>query len=203
MFKKKLKELMDKSGEGNSKRQIENLVVFIIILIVTILILNSILSDKKPSNQDENQTNTKTLATTNQTKDNSFDKNQLETELENILKTIDGVGELNVFINYSETSKTVAMYNENKKESSTEETDKTGGKRTIQETDTQKDVIYTEENGSKTPITEKVVMPTIEGAIITAQGASDANVKTNIVQAVEAVTGISTYKIQVFEMSKD
>lgn len=203
MFKKKLKELMDKNGEGNSKRQIENLVVFIIILIVTILILNGILNDKKPSNQDTNTTNTKQLATVDETKNDNFNKNELETELENILKTIDGVGEVNVFINYSETSKTVAMYNENKKESSTEETDKTGGKRTIQETDTQKDVIYTEENGSKTPITEKVVMPTIEGAIITAKGASNANVKTNIVQAVEAVTGIATYKIQVFEMSKN
>ena len=43
-------------------------------------------------------------------------------------------------------------------------------------------------------------MPVIEGAIITAQGATDANIKTSIVQAVEAVTGLATYKIQVFEM---
>jgi stage III sporulation protein AG len=45
-------------------------------------------------------------------------------------------------------------------------------------------------------------MPTIEGAIITAEGANDANIKSSIVQAVEAVTGLATHKIQVFEMTK-
>ena len=47
-----------------------------------------------------------------------------------------------------------------------------------------------------------IVSPKIEGAIITAQGASDAVVKSNIVLAVEAVTGLPTHKIQVFEMEK-
>ena len=61
-------------------------------------------------------------------------------------------------------------------------------------------MIYQEENGEKKPITQKTIMPKIEGAIITAQGANDANIKTSIVQAVEAVTGLATYKIQVFEM---
>ena len=40
-----------------------------------------------------------------------------------------------------------------------------------------KDVIYEEDNGEKKPITQKTVMPKIEGAIITAQGASNADVK--------------------------
>lgn len=72
--------------------------------------------------------------------------------------------------------------------------------RKIQETDSQKDIIYKEENGEKTPITQKVVQPKIEGAIITAKGANDMTTKTNIIQAVEAATGLATHKIQVFEM---
>ena len=56
-------------------------------------------------------------------------------------------------------------------------------------------------DGNRTLITQSVVSPTIEGAIITAEGASNATVKANIVQAVEAVTGIATHKIQVFEMA--
>ena len=61
--------------------------------------------------------------------------------------------------------------------------------------------MYKEENGEKTPITQKVIQPKIEGAIITAKGASNVNVKTNIIQAVEAVTGLAVHKIQVFEMN--
>ena len=57
-----------------------------------------------------------------------------------------------------------------------------------------------EENGKKVPITEKVVMPKMEGALIVAEGANNAEVKTNIIQAVEALTGLATHKIQVLEM---
>jgi len=56
-------------------------------------------------------------------------------------------------------------------------------------------------DGDKTPIIQKTVEPKIEGAIITAKGASDINIKTSIIQAVEAATGLATHKIQVFEMS--
>ena len=92
------------------------------------------------------------------------------------------------------------MYNENSKSSTTEETDTSGGVRKIQETDSQKDVIFQENDGVKTPMTKKIVEPKIEGAIITAKGASNIDVKTNIIQAVEAATGLATHKIQVFEM---
>lgn len=106
-----------------------------------------------------------------------------------------------MLITYSSTSEIVAMYNENIKESSTQETDTNGGNRNITQLDTNKEIIYKEENGEKIPITQKVVMPKIEGAIITAQGANNSQTKSNIIQAVEAATGLSAHKIQVFEMS--
>lgn len=56
------------------------------------------------------------------------------------------------------------------------------------ETEVKKDIIYEESSGQKTPITQSVVSPKIEGAIVTAEGASNANIKANIIQAVEAVT---------------
>ena len=71
----------------------------------------------------------------------------------------------------------------------------------MNESTSKKDIIYEENNGVKTPITQSIINPKIEGAIVTAKGANDANVKTNIIEAVEAVTGLATYKIQVFEMN--
>lgn len=75
-----------------------------------------------------------------------------------------------------------------------------GGNRKISETSVKKEVVYQEINGEKVPVTQSVIKPKIEGAIITAKGASNSDVKTNIVQAVEAATGLATHKIQVFEM---
>ena len=92
------------------------------------------------------------------------------------------------------------MYNETTSESKTEENDGDGGSKNVTETESKKEIVYTDENGKSKPITEKVIMPVIEGAIITAQGASNANVKTSIVSAVEAITGLAVHKIQVFEM---
>lgn len=207
MFKDKLKKLIDKdeeSGEGNDKKKIENLVFFVVLLIITIVIINIIWNGKENNTSKEQSDKSKQLANTeqNSTTNNIIKKDEsLEEKLKNILTKIQGVGEVEVCLNYSESSEIVAMYNENSKVSSTEETDKSGGTRKIEETDTQKDIIYQEENGEKTPITQKVVQPKIEGAIITAKGASNANTKNNIIQAVEAVTGLATHKIQVFEMN--
>ena len=110
-------------------------------------------------------------------------------------------GKVQVLITYSETSQVVAMYNETQNISNTEETDTEGGIRTIESTDINKEIVFEQENGENKPITEKIVMPKIEGAIIIAEGGGNATVKTNIVQAVSAVTGLATYKVQVFKMS--
>ncbi len=192
--------VINKSDVKDNKKKIENLVVFIIILIVTIIAINAIWNtDNKESNT--NLDTDKQLAKTDEPIDEEItSEDKLRTNLKNILEKINGVGQVDVLITYSESSQIVAMYNENTKETSTEEKDETGGTRVIKESDTQKDVIYEEDNGEKKPITQKTVMPKIEGAIITAQGASNADVKTNIIQAVEAVTGLATHKIQVFEM---
>ena len=201
-----IKEIIKGDGIGNDKRKIENLVFFVVVLIITIVIINFIWNGNKETN-NENVTNdtTKQLATTNnetvQVYNSSESTDNLEDKLKNILSKIQGVGNVEVCLNYSESSEVVAMYNENSTTSTTEETDDTGGTRKIEETDTQKDVIFQEDDGTKTPITAKVINPKIEGAIITAQGANNAETKNNIVQAVEAVTGLATHKIQVFEMS--
>ena len=222
MFRDKLKKLIKNNKElednGDSlenkeennektntqKRKIENLVFLIVILIITIVAINLIWNDEKSDKQDviddgkrlANQDNT--ISTNNIQSETT---SNLETNLENILSRIQGVGEVHIFVNYSESSEVVAMYNENSQTSTTEETDTSGGVRKIQETDSQKEIIYQENDGEKVPITQKVIEPKIEGAIITAKGASDANVKTNIIQAVEAVTGLATHKIQVFELN--
>ena len=207
MFKDKLKKYFninkEDEGQEKTKRKIENLVVFAIILIITIISINLIWNGNKKESS-ENTTSSKILAKNNETnleqKADSITTNELEVKLKNILSKIQGVGQVEVFINYSESSEVIPMYNENSQTSLTEETDTSGGVRKIQETDTQKEIIYQEDSGSKEVITQKVIEPKIEGAIITAEGAGDVNVKTNIIQAVEATTGLATHKIQVFVM---
>jgi len=208
MLGNKLKKLIntdEEKQEGNNKKKIENLVFLVVILIITVVAINVIWNgNSKKNKQEENSQNSKQLAQNINNiaiETSSSTSKELEKNLETILSRIQGVGEVKVFINYSESSEIIPMYNEASKNSNTEETDTQGGIRKIQEQDSQKEIIYKEENGEKMPITKKVVEPKVQGAIITAKGAGDVNIKTSIIQAVEAVTGLATHKIQVFEMN--
>ena len=208
MLGNKLKKLIntdEEKQEGNNKKKIENLVFLVVILIITVVAINVIWNgNSKKNKQEENSQNSKQVAQNINNiaiETSSSTSKELEKNLETILSRIQGVGEVKVFINYSESSEIIPMYNESAKNSNTEETDTQGGIRKIQEQDSQKEIIYKEENGEKMPITKKVVEPKVQGAIITAKGASDVNIKTSIIQAVEAVTGLATHKIQVFEMN--
>ncbi len=209
MFRGKLEKIKEnlKKNEGeNNKKTIENLIVFVVLLIITIVAINYIWSGNKKSNKTINDENKKLAVIENNTQNkentsnNLNNNNDIELRLENILSNIKGVGNVKVLVTYMKTSQVIPMYNEDSSSSVTEEKDSGGGTRTVNENSSKKDIIYEETNGVKTPITQSVINPQIEGAIVTAQGAGNADVKTNIVQAVEAVTGLATYKIQVFEM---
>ena len=178
----------------DKNRKIENLVVFLVILVITLIIINKIIKGDNKK-ETKNYSNAQ-LASTNS---NPIESDNLETRLENILSKIEGVGEVSVLLTYSESSKIVPIYNENTSKSVTEETDTSGGTRTIESEDIQKNVVT---NAESNPVTGKTIQPTIEGAIVTAKGASNSKVKGNIISAVEAVTGLATHKLQVYESKK-
>lgn len=211
VFKEKWKALQEKyfkkdaDGDKDHKRKIENLVVFVILIIVTLIVINQIWNGQeegKQSMQNE-EVDDKVLASQEITENmvSGSSSTDLENSLETILGNIEGVGKVKVLITYSESSQTVPMFNEDTSISATEETDTNGGSRKISQENTKKEVIYQEVDGEKIPITQSVIMPTIEGAIITAVGAGNTTVKSNIIQAVEAATGLATHKIQVFPMA--
>lgn len=201
MLKEKFQSLI-KSEDGKSKKNLENAIVFVIILVVTIIIINTILGGNE-SKKEEKTTQDNSAQLVNSDVESVETSGDTEKSIKQILSKINGVGKVEVLITYSESSQVVAMYNEKNNESQTKEEDKSGGTRTIQENTTDKEIVYKEENGKKVPVTEKVVMPKMEGALIVAEGANNAEVKTNIIQAVEALTGLATHKIQVLEMKSN
>ena len=195
MIKDKITSLI-KNNEGDNKKKIESLVFLLIILIVTIIAINYIWNDndksKKVAVNESKQLNTNNIESTSQ-------EDNLDTKLENILKKINGVGKAEVLLTYAESTEIVPVYNKKEKTSNTDESDSGGGTRKIEEKDSSEEVVYTESSNKRQIATQKTVSPKIEGAIIIAEGAGDSNVKTNIIQAVEAATGLATHKIQVFK----
>lgn len=193
----------EKNNEVSNKKKIENLAIFLIILIITIIIINYIWNDDNEAISDNEITNTdKVLAEDNIDSDLNNDSTYyIKDELEEILSNIDGVGKVKVMLTYASSSTIMPVYNEESTEETTEETDSEGGSRKITQSDIKKEVVYDESDGNKTIITQSTTSPEIEGAIITAEGADNSEIKTNIIQAVEAVTGLPSHRIQVFKMT--
>ena len=189
MLKEKLSKIL--KDDGNNKKKTENLVFLLVILIVTVVAINVIWKDEETPKSNSNSSS-KQLAV----KDNiTTDELTLEEKLENILSKIAGVGNVDVLLTYNETEEIIPIYNTKDKTSVTNETDSTGGSRITQESDSSREVIYQDDE----IIVQKTKSPKIEGAIIAASGANNSSAKANIIQAVEAATGLATHKIQVFE----
>ena len=135
--REKLKEILSgklllTSGDGqqkDNKRKIENLVVFIVILIITVILINTIWNGDNTKKDNGITDAEKVLAKTENVETSNNTVNySLEERLEEILQNIEGVGNVKVLLTYSESSQTLAMYNEDTSKSDTEETDTSGRK---------------------------------------------------------------------------
>lgn len=157
MIKEKITALIKKEDKPN-KKKIESLVFALALLVITLLIINNIFSQN--TKKETNPIIENTIVSKEQERD-------LEKDLENILKKIKGVEDVQVLITYSETEKFVPIYNESSSQSTTSEKDTEGGERVIESYDTNKEVIS---DSSQKPITEKIISPKTEGAIISVKG---------------------------------
>lgn len=161
--------------DTTNRKKIENIVVFIIILIVTIVIINMIWNESKNGNNTDDKNTDKVLAKTNNkefnidSNENVISEDELEQKLKIILAKIEGVGNVDVLITYSQSSQVVTLYDEDTTQSITEEVDTSGGNRKINESNIKKEIIYKEEDGKKVPVTQSVIKPKIEGAVIIAK----------------------------------
>lgn len=198
MLKEKIKNFISKKTEGNNKKNIENLVIFLILLIITVIAINMIWG--KEEEQVEEQASYKVLAS--KTENSNIieeDEYDLQAELEDILSKMDGIGKVDVLITYSQTSTVIPMYSQTESSTITEENDSGGGSRKQESSNLNKEIVIDGENNA---ITQTVMFPKVEGAIVIAEGGGNVTIKSNIIQAVSAVTGLATYKVQVFEMQK-
>jgi len=197
LWKQKLKEFFVKKESGE-KRKTENLIVFLIILIITVICINIIWKDDETEELLPRDNNIKLAQSSDikQEENINIQENNLETRLEDILKKMNGIEDVEVLITYSETNQVVPMYNEKQTETVTTEGDNVSKK----ELDTSKEVVFEESGSTKSPVLQSTILPKMEGAVITAKGAENAQTKANIIEAVQAATGLSANKIQVFEM---
>ena len=167
------------------------LVIGFILIAITIL-APGLLNGKNEVLTEENNTKVNTTASTYEDKQ--------KVELTNILRKIDGVGEVDVMINFESGEEKVAAYDSTNQTTKTEETDTNGGKRVSdQQNDTTK-VVMSSESGGNSPVILKTYKPKVIGVVIAAEGAESSKVRYDIEKAVSSLYGISVEKVNVYPM---
>lgn len=182
--------IFSKLKELNSKKQIENIVIFIILLIIIIIVINSLFNE-------ENVVETKSDAEeiiVNKVNGND----ELENKLQRVLSNMQGVGNVEVMISYSNTIMQVPMYSTRENTTIIEEQDVNGGKRKTEEVSNEQNIVFEEKSSTKIPAIKQTIMPEVVGVIVIAEGAENSVIKENIKKAVEAVVNIASHRVQVF-----
>jgi stage III sporulation protein AG len=194
---KRLSELI--KGQS-SKKLIESAVIFIIIGVIIIIAGGSFFEkDNKEEADSEPKNNNVEVASTS-VEEGSTD---VERKLAAILSKINGAGKVDVMITYVSGKEIVPAYDIRTNENSTQEKDKEGGTRNINQSDQEKKIVYEEQQGgTRKPIILKDMQPVVKGVVVVAEGASEPVVKENICRAVQVLMDIPIHKVQVFESKK-
>lgn len=115
-----------------------------------------------------------------QTAQTDFDLDALERKLEAALAEINGVGEVTVVLTLKSSGEEVLAQ------------DVSQGNTTETET-----VIVSTGSSTEQAVSVKTIYPEFQGALVICDGAGSASVKLEVLQAVSAITGLSSDKISI------
>lgn len=124
-------------------------------------------------------------------------EDEYERELREALETIAGVEDVTVVVNVDATEKKVLEKNTVTQSQTTEETDREGGKRGVEDTSKDEQLVIIREGENETPIVLETKKPTIRGVLIVAKGAENVQVQKWITQAVTRTLDVPSHRVSV------
>ena len=126
---------------------------------------------------------------------------ELEERIAQILKSVEGVGKVDVMVVLSSSGEKVYRTDRSENTSTTKEKDASGGERDIASSQSEENTILSQQSGSTgtSPLIQKELYPEISGIIISAQGGDSPTVQAEISQAMEALFGLEPHKIKVLK----
>ncbi|MFN7251148.1 MAG: stage III sporulation protein AG [Anaerobacillus sp.] len=120
-----------------------------------------------------------------------------EKQLRDALEEIVGVSEVTVMVNLAETETRVFERNKSIKEQKTNETDREGGKRNVEDTTREEEVIIIRTGDKEEALVAKTEKPNIRGVLVVARGVENIQVKTWVVEAVSRVLDVPSHRVSV------
>lgn len=189
-----------------AQKQLKNLIAVCIFLGFVLIAMNVLLPSSKTLSNNKVSSgvtaeNADNISITKETDEKNYEEQQ-KTDLKNILKKMNGVGDVEVMMSFENGEQKVPAYDKNSQKSTTEETDNQGGKRVNNQNTDGESIVMTTSDGNNEPFILTTYKPRIIGVIILAEGASNSKTKYEIEQAVSKLYNLSLDKVNVYSMKK-
>ncbi|QHE54323.1 stage III sporulation protein AG [Pontibacillus sp. HMF3514] len=120
-----------------------------------------------------------------------------EKELSKLLERIKGVSEVDVMVNLESTEIKVYEKNTTMGKQITDETDKNGGERKIEDLTKDQQVVLTRKGDQEVPLLIQTKKPKVSGVLVVAKGVDHMEVKKWVMEAVSKGLDVPTHRISV------
>lgn len=120
-----------------------------------------------------------------------------EAQLTEMLEGINGVGDVTVFVNVDATDKKVLEKNTNIQSQTTNETDREGGTRKVEEASKDEQLVLVRNGEKEVPLVLETKKPEIRGVLVVAKGAENIQIKKWIIEAVTRALDVPNHRVAV------
>lgn len=200
-----LKKVFSKDGKPDKKYQY--LLIVLLFGAAIMLVSNFLINENEPSSgipvmsstddgsEDDIETFGKKSAAGNEMI--SDYENRYETQLKEALEGITGVSDVTVVVNVDSTEKKVLEKNTVIRSQITDETDREGGERKVEDQSQDNQIVIIRDGEKEVPIILETKKPEIRGVLVVAKGADNIQVKKWIIESVTKLLDVPSHKVSV------
>ncbi|MFI8706119.1 stage III sporulation protein AG [Bacillus sp. NPDC077411] len=195
--------------KGNEKDEKEKKISakFLIILLILGIILmfsSNLFQAKKPEvpvlkSQTEQVKDVPTFGQKNSDNKSNIDKyeKEYEQQLKEALESVTGVKDVTIEINLDSSEEKILDKNTVKRSQTTDETDKEGGKRKVEDESTDEKTVIVRQGDKEAPIILRENKPKVRGVLVVAKGVDNLQVKQMVIEAVTRMLEVPSHRVSV------
>lgn len=204
-----LKKLFSKEDQSGKKPGKYQYLLLVLLFGAAIMLVSNVLFSDKTANSDaavfsdKNETNDEedVPAFGNKKEAGNDDiasyERAYEEQLKEALDAIVGVEDVSVVVNVDASEKKVLEKNTTSKVQTTDETDREGGKRKVEDQSKEEQLVIIRNGEKEVPIVIETKKPVIRGVLVVAKGADNIQVKKWIIEAVTKSLDVPAHRVAV------
>jgi stage III sporulation protein AG len=202
------KRTLSKDEQADKKKGKYPYLLLVLLFGAVIMLISNLFLSNEPKegtlsalgdNVSDSEENIETFGQKKSTENSIIDEYEqsYETQIKDALDSIVGVEDVTVVVNVDATEKQVLEKNTTTSSQTTDETDREGGKRKVEDQSKEEQLVIVQNGEKEVPIVVETKKPEIRGVLVVAKGADNIQVKQWIIEAVTRALDVPSHRVAV------